>query len=247
MAPIAPFFGDWLYQNLNNITQREQHDSVHLAFMPTVTSDAIDKDLEERMDYAQRITSLILSLRKKEGHRVRQPLNKVIIPILDSKFQDQIEAVKGLILSEVNIKEIEYITDTTGIINKKIKPNFKTLGRKLGKNMKSGAAIIGSLGQEDIAAIEKSNSYVLDIEGEKYDLTLEDFEITTDDVPGLQVATDKEITVALDVTLTPELIAEGLAKEVINRVQNMRVENLSDGESFELVEGISSSISISKA
>ena len=225
MAPVAPFFGDWLFKNLNENTKRESHQSVHLAFIPEVEHSAIDKDLEERMDYAQRISSLILSLRKKEKLRVRQPLTKVIIPILNAKYQEQIEAVKSLILSEVNIKEIEYITDTTGIINKKIKPNFKTLGKRLGKNMKSAVGVISKLDQNDIVEIEKSNSYLLQIEDEQYDLTLEDFEITTDDVPGLQVATDKEITVALDITLTEELVSEGIAKEIINRVQNMRKSN----------------------
>lgn len=222
MAPIAPFFADWLFKNLNGATNKEIHDSVHLAIIPEANNVAIDKDLEQRMDYAQRISSLILSLRKKERIRVRQPLNKVIIPILDQKFKDQIEAVKPLILSEVNIKEIEYIIDTTGIIRKKVKPNFKTLGRRLGKDMKSASQIIASLDQDQIAEIEKSNSYDLDVNGNKYDLSLEDLDITTDDVPGLQVATDKEITVALDVTLTEMLLSEGIAKEIVNRIQNIR-------------------------
>jgi len=225
MSPIAPFFGDWLYKNLNEVTRKESHRSVHLAFIPEVNENAINKDLEERMDYAQRISSLILSLRKKEKIRVRQPLKKVIIPILDAKFQEQIEAVKALILSEVNIKEIEYITDTTGIINKKIKPNFKTLGKRLGKNMKAAVAAINTMNQDDISSIEKTNEYSLSIEGEMYNLSLEDFVITTDDVPGLQVATDKEITVALDVILTDDLVSEGIAKEIINRIQNMRKSN----------------------
>ncbi|MEE9373493.1 MAG: isoleucine--tRNA ligase [Saprospiraceae bacterium] len=225
MAPIAPFFGDWLYKNLNEVTGKENHVSVHLVLMPETQDNAINKNLEERMDYAQRISSLILSLRKKERLRVRQPLKKVIIPILNEKYQNQIEDVKALILSEVNIKEIEYITDTAGIIRKKIKPNFKTLGRKLGKNMKAAGAVISNLSQNEIAQIEKTNAYTLSVEGEKYSLTLEDFEITTDDVPGLQVATDKEITVALDITLTDELISEGISKEIINRIQNMRKSN----------------------
>ncbi len=225
MAPIAPFFSDWLYKNLNDITKLTPHQSVHLSIIPDLEESAIDKDLEERMDYAQRISSLILSLRKKEGIRVRQPLNKVILPILDQKFKDQVEEVRSLILSEVNIKEIEYITDTTGIISKKIKPNFKTLGKRLGKNMKAAAQAIGHMGQNEIAEIEKTNAYILNIQGEKYDLSLEDFEITTDDVPGLQVATDREITVALDVTLTEMLKSEGLAKEIVNRIQNVRKSN----------------------
>ena len=290
MAPIAPFFSDWLYKNLNEASSKEKHQSVHLSFLPDVNTDAVDKDLEQRMDYAQRISSLILSLRKKEKIRVRQPLQKAIIPILDKKFQEQIEAVKPLILSEVNIKELEYITDTAGIINKKIKPNFKTLGKRLGKNMKSAVAIINGFGQDDISSIEKSNSYILTVEGVRYELTLEDFEITTDDVPGLQVATDREITVALDVNLTEELLLEGISKEIINRIQNIRKssnynvtdrihvslsgsdkvkeavsaqnifisnevladsieleDDISNGEEFELTNGIKAKISIKKS
>jgi isoleucyl-tRNA synthetase len=240
MAPIAPFFADWLFRNLNEATQRETHASVHLALIPGVNESLIDKDLEQRMDYAQRISSLILSLRKKEGIRVRQPLNKAIIPILDEKFKDQIEEVRHLILTEVNVKELEYITDTAGIISKKIKPNFKTLGRRLGKKMKAGSDIISSLDQDQIAKIEKTNSFILTVDGENFDLTLEDFEIMTDDVPGLQVASDKEITVALDVNLSDNLISEGLAKEIVNRIQNIRKSsdyNVTDRITVELSGG----------
>ncbi len=222
MASIAPFFSDWLYQNLNNASSKEAEKSVHLTLIPTPDQSAIDKALEERMDYAQRISSLVLSLRKKESLRVRQPLQKIMLPILDNKFQDQVEAVKELILSEVNIKEIEYITDTAGVIKKKVKPNFKTLGRKLGKQMKDGANIISGLDQDAIAAIEKSNSYKLEVNGETFDLSLEDFEIVSEDIPGWQVATDKDITIALDISLTDTLKAEGLAREIVNRIQNIR-------------------------
>ena len=222
MASIAPFFSDWLYQNLNNASSKEAEKSVHLTLIPTPDQSAIDKALEERMDYAQRISSLVLSLRKKESLRVRQPLQKIMLPILDNKFQDQVEAVKELILSEVNIKEIEYITDTAGVIKKKVKPNFKTLGRKLGKQMKDGANIISGLDQDAIAAIEKSNSYKLEVNGETFNLSLEDFEIVSEDIPGWQVATDKDITIALDISLTDTLKAEGLAREIVNRIQNIR-------------------------
>ena len=222
MASIAPFFADWLYQNLNNASNRELEKSVHLTLIPTPDEGAIDKALEERMDYAQRISSLVLSLRKKESLRVRQPLQKIMLPILDNKFQDQVEAVKELILSEVNIKEIEYITDTAGVIKKKVKPNFKTLGRKLGKQMKDGAKIIASLDQDAIASIEKSNSYALEVNGESFELSLEDFEIVSEDIPGWQVATDRDITIALDISLTDTLKAEGLARELVNRIQNIR-------------------------
>jgi isoleucyl-tRNA synthetase len=222
MAPVAPFFSDWLYQNLNNATQKEDHSSIHLADFPAVNEAAIDKALEQRMDYAQRISSLVLSLRKKEKIRVRQPLQKALLPVLDSSFQEQVEGVKDLILAEVNVKELEYVTDTSGLIKKKIKPNFKTLGRMLGKNMKAAAQIIAGFDQDDISQIEKTNSYQLSINGDSYDLSLADFEIVTEDIPGWQVANDGPLTVALDVTLTPSLEAEGMARELVNRIQNIR-------------------------
>ena len=222
MAPTAPFFADWLYRNLNNATQSESHESVHLADFPVSNAAVIDKDLEQRMDYAQRISSLVLSLRKKEKIRVRQPLHKILLPILDNHFQEQVEGVKTLILSEVNVKDIEYVTDTSGILKKRIKPNFKTLGRRLGKDMKDASAAIGALNQEDIARIEKTNQYLLELNGNSYELTLEDFEITAEDIPGWQVANDDNITVALDITLDEELEAEGMARDIVNRIQNIR-------------------------
>ncbi len=222
MAPVAPFFADWLYRNLNLATHLEQHESVHLADFNKFDESLIDKALEERMDYAQRISSLVLSLRKKEKLRVRQPLQKILIPVLNEGFQSQVDEVKDLILAEVNIKDIEYLSDDDGFIKKKVKPNFKTLGRKLGKNMKTAAGIISQLGQEDIATIEKTGSFELSIDGEQFNLTLEDFEISSDDIPGWQVANDRDITVALDIGLTPELQAEGTAREIVNRVQNIR-------------------------
>ena len=222
MAPVAPFFSDWLYQNLNDATSLEDHKSVHLADFPVADDSAIDKALEQRMDYAQRISSLVLSLRKKDRHRVRQPLQKILLPILDEGFQAQVEEVKDLILAEVNIKEIEYLTDSTGVIKKKAKANFKTLGRKLGKHMKAANGIIMAMDQDAIAQLEKTNSFKLEIEGTNYELTTEDVEVTTEDIPGWSVASDKDITVALDVTLTEELLAEGTAKELVNRIQNIR-------------------------
>jgi len=222
MAPVAPFFADWLYQNLNNATQQESHESVHLALFPESDESAIDKKLEQRMDYAQRISSLVLSLRKKDNLRVRQPLKKILLPILDPSFQEQVDAVKDLILGEGNVKEIEYISDTAGIIKKKAKPNFKTLGRRLGPNMKAGVAVISGFDQETIAQIEKTNSYSLNLNGEQYDITLEDIEILSEDIPGWQVATDREVTVALDIQLDDTLLAEGTARELVNRIQNIR-------------------------
>jgi isoleucyl-tRNA synthetase len=222
MAPIAPFFTDRLYRDLNNVSSKESHISVHLALLPEANETLIDKNLEERMDYAQRISSLVLSLRKKENLRVRQPLKRVLLPILDKSFQTQVEAVKDLILSEVNVKEFEYITDTSGIVNKSIKPNFKTLGRRMGKHMKDVAKVVSALNQDDIAAIETKGSYTLELAGESHELTLEDFVIISADIPGWSVASDGTLTVALDITLTDELRAEGMARELVNRIQNLR-------------------------
>jgi isoleucyl-tRNA synthetase len=222
MAPVSPFFADWLYRNLNTATGLEKHDSVHLALFPDSDGSLIDKALEQRMSYAQRISSLVLSLRKKESLRVRQPLTKVLIPILDEKFQTQVQQVEDLIIAEVNVKEIEYITDSAGVIKKKIKPNFKTLGKTLGKNMKDASKLIGAFTQDDIAALEKDGSYNLSVNGESYDLSLSDFEISAEEIPGWQVAQDGDITVALDIKLTDDLLAEGMARELVNRIQGIR-------------------------
>ncbi|MDX1940428.1 MAG: isoleucine--tRNA ligase [Saprospiraceae bacterium] len=216
-APIAPFFSDWLYKNLSG-----KVDSVHLTLLKKVDETVIDKALEQRMDYAQRISSLVLSLRKKEKIRVRQPLQKVLLPILDESFQTYVDSVKDLILAEVNVKEIEYVTDTAGLVNKKAKPNFKTLGKRLVKNMKAAQDAIGNWTQANIAQIEQSNHFSLNLNGENFDLTLEDVEITAEDIPGWQVATEGPLTVALDITITPELEAEGMARDIVNRIQNIR-------------------------
>ncbi len=222
MAPVAPFFADWLYQNLNTATQREDSISVHLTDFPTFEEEAVDKALEQRMNYAQRISSLILSLRKKEKIRVRQPLQKILLPVLDESFQVQVEGVKDLILAEVNVKDIEYITDTSGIIKKKVKPNFKTLGRRLGKHMKTAAQAINSFTQEDIQTLESTGKYILQAGDDQFELTVEDFEIMTEDIPGWLVANDGALTVALDVNLNDALLAEGMARELVNRIQNIR-------------------------
>jgi isoleucyl-tRNA synthetase len=222
MAPVAPFFSDYLYQNLNEVTKRETHNSIHLSLFPSEDKKMIDKDLEERMDYAQRICSLVLSLRKKENLRVRQPLQKVMLPVLDQSFMAQVEGVKDLILSEVNVKEIEYLTEESGVIKKSIKANFKTLGRRLGKNMKAAVQAINQFTEADIANLEKMGKFDLDVDGTNYELTLEDFEIKAEDVPGLLVANDGALTVALDTNLDDALLAEGMARELVNRIQNIR-------------------------
>ncbi|MEX8547390.1 MAG: isoleucine--tRNA ligase [Mucilaginibacter sp.] len=220
MSPIAPFFAERLFQDLNSITQKENVESVHLADFPAYHLDLVDKELEERMQLAQDISSLTLSLRKKVGINVRQPLSKILLPILNPHFQQQVEQVKELILSETNIKNIEYITDNASFISKKIKPNFKALGKKVGKDMKQVAEAIARFSPEQIAELEQ-NGQIL-IPQTSHLLTSSDVEITAEDVPGWQVASLGKLTVALDVALTDELKQEGIARELINRIQNLR-------------------------
>ncbi|MEO5582249.1 MAG: isoleucine--tRNA ligase, partial [Saprospiraceae bacterium] len=222
MAPLAPFFSDWLYRNLNNTTNQEKHASVHLALFPDSDSSRINTALEERMDYAQWISSLVLSLRKKEKLRVRQPLSRILLPVLDEKFISQVDQVKDLILSEVNVKTIEYVTDTSGLINKKIKANFKSLGKRLGKDMKAAAELITAMNQDAIRSLEKNNTYNIELADNIYPITLEDVEISSEDLPGWFVANDGNLTVALDTSLNDDLRAEGIAREIVNRVQNLR-------------------------
>lgn len=220
-APIAPFYSDRLYRDLNGITKKEVAPSVHLSEFPKVRQEWIDSDLEERMDIAQRVTSMVLSLRKKEKQRVRQPLQKVMVPILDEAFERRLKAVEDLILSEVNVRELEYLKDATGVLVKRVKPNFKTLGPKYGKQMKAIASALATYSQDDIAAFEQNKGVTLDLGG-PVTLALEDVLISTDDIPGWTVATDGSLTVALDVTLTEELRQEGIARELVNRIQNLR-------------------------
>ena len=222
MSPVSPFFADQLYLDLNTVSNKENFESVHLADFPTYKEDLVDKALEERMALAQDISSLTLSLRKKVSINVRQPLSKILVPVLDSAFQEKVEKVKDLILSETNIKEIEFITDTAGIIKKKIKPNFKALGAKVGKDMKLVSTAIQALGAEHISILEKEGALAL--EGTPYTIGLEDVEIIAEDVAGWQVANLANLTVALDVQITAELKKEGIARELINRLQNLRKE-----------------------
>ena len=220
MSPIAPFFSDRLFIDLNRATGKEQALSVHLSDFPAYHADLVDKALEERMALAQDISSLILSLRKKVGINVRQPLSRALIPVLDKGFKAKLEKIKDLILSETNLKNIEYITDTTGIISKKIKPNFKALGPKVGKDMKLVAEAISSLSQQEISRFEEEGR--IRLAGTSYDIFAEDVEIVAEDVPGWQVANLGKLTVALDVTISEELKQEGISRELVNRIQNMR-------------------------
>jgi isoleucyl-tRNA synthetase len=224
-SPISPFFTDQIFMDLNNITNHDNAESVHLADFPKVNEKAIDKQLEEKMDLAQRISSMVLGLRRKVNIKVRQPLQKIMVPILDKSIAGKIDAVKKLILTEVNVKELEYIEDTTGFLVKKIKPNFKTLGPKHGKQMKAISAAVAAFTQRDISNMELSGKCNLTLEGETIELTLDDVEILSEDIPGWLVATEGKLTVALDVTLTSELIQEGIAREFINRIQNLRKES----------------------
>ena len=224
-APIAPFFLDSLFNDLNGVTKKHSVESVHLALFPTANESEIDLDLEEKMDIAQKVSSMVLSLRKKEQIKVRQPLQRIMVPILDKDFTRRIEAVKDIILSEVNIKSIELLEDTEGVLVKKIKPNFKTIGKKYGKQMKAITALVGTWKNADISTVESNAGWKGELEGTTIELDLEDFEITTDDIPGWLVASEGRMTVALDMTLTDELKQEGIAREIINRIQNFRKES----------------------
>ena len=224
-APIAPFFSDLLYTDLNKITGKETDQSVHLSDFPVCDESMINNDLEQRMALAQKASSMILSLRRKEKLKVRQPLAKIMVPVLSKDFQEQFDAVKNIIFSEVNVKEVEYLTDAAGIISKKIKANFKTLGPKYGKLMKQISGEIAVFTQEDISQIEKTGVFNLNINGEQVSLSLEDVEIQTEDIPGWLVASEGGLTIALDINLTEELKQEGIAREFINKIQNIRKES----------------------
>ncbi|MCB9002482.1 MAG: isoleucine--tRNA ligase [Bacteroidales bacterium] len=221
-APIAPFYMDQLFTDLNNISKHISSESVHLADFPKFDEKLIDKNLEERMDMAQNVCSLVLGLRRKVNIKVRQPLSKIMIPILDQKFMEQLKAVESLILSEVNVKELEYLSDSAGILVKKIKPNFKSLGPKYGKSMKEISQAIAAMTQENIATLEKEGTFAITISSGNVDLTTDDVEILSEDIPGWLVANEGRYTVALDVTITETLRMEGIARELINRVQNIR-------------------------
>jgi isoleucyl-tRNA synthetase len=221
MAPIAPFYADRLFRDLNAVTGRFEG-SVHLANFPAIDESFIDSELEYRMDMAQRISSMVLSLRRKVNIRVRQPLSKIMVPVLDASFRSRLEPVQNLILTEVNVKELEYLTDTKGVLVKKIKPNFKTIGPKYSKLMKAISAWIAALSQDDIYEIETKGFVEPEIQGEKIELNRDDFEISSEDIPGWLVATEGKLTVALDITVTEELHYEGLARELVNRIQNIR-------------------------
>jgi len=221
-APVAPFFMDNLYKDLTAATQTENFESIHLADFPKADATIIDSDLERKMQKAQQISSMVLSLRKKEMIKVRQPLQKIMIPVLDNQQREDIEAVKDLILSEVNIKDVELLDDASGVLVKNIKPNFKVLGPRFGKNMKLVGAEIQKFNQEDILSLERDGKISIKIEENLVDLTIEDVEISSQDIEGWLVVNQGGLTVALDVTISEELKNEGIARELVNRVQNLR-------------------------
>jgi len=223
-APIAPFFMDQLFKDLNAVSGKETVDSVHLSDFGKLKEQYIDEDLEQRMEIAQKLSSMVLALRKKESLKVRQPLQKMMVPILDPTFKRQLQEVEALILSEVNVKELEYLEDTAGVLVKKVKADFKKLGPKFGKDMKLVAVAINQLTQEQIAELEKDGKIELALPGKKIALDLSDIEISSEDIPGWLVANEGKYTVALDVTMSEELIEEGIAREVVNRIQNFRKE-----------------------
>ena len=224
MAPIAPFFSERMFLDLNAVTKRHDVESVHHLGFPEYHAEMVDKALEERMQLAQKVCSMVLGLRKKSNLRVRQPLQKIVIPVRDENMKAQIEKVQHLICSELNVKEIEFLAADNDLLVKKIKPNFKTLGPRYGKVMKALGAAIMAFSQQQINALEANGRCVVTIEGQDCEVLLSDVEIATQDIPGWVVANDGNLTVALDIQLTPELVDEGIARELVNRIQNIRKE-----------------------
>ena len=220
-APFAPFISERIFRDLNAVSGRHEG-SVHLAQFPAADPSLADKELEETMSLAQRVSSMVLALRRKVNIKVRQPLGKILIPVLDPAMGRHIEAVRPLIMNEVNVKRIELVAETAGLITKRIKPNFKTLGPKYGKYMKQIAALTAAFTQEQIAAVESAPETTLDLGGERITVTAADFEITSEDMPGWLVTSEGKLTVALDITVTDDLRCEGVARELINRIQNIR-------------------------
>ena len=221
-APIAPFYMENLYRDLNAVSGLDKSESVHLTDFPVVDEACINIDLETQMALAQTISSLTHSIRKKEKIKVRQPLSKIMIPVLDEVTRHHVEAVADLIMSEVNVKTVEFLDDASGVLVKKVKPNFRSLGQKFGPKMKLISAAINQWGQEDIAAIEKAGQYDLAIDGETIQLTIDDVEISSEDIPGWSVASEGKTTVALDITISEDLRLEGIARDLVNRIQNLR-------------------------
>lgn len=239
IAPISPFFSDSVFQNLNAVTERFNVESVHHTNYPVANEAVIDEALEERMQLAQDACSLILSLRKKVNIKVRQPLQKVLIPVLSTSMKEQLQKVEDLVKAEVNVKEVEYLSPDNTFISKKIKPNFVALGKKLGAKMKAVSAALAQFTQEDIALLEKDGQFNLSVDGEPVILQITDVDISSEDIPGWTVANKGSLTVALDVTITPELEAEGNAREFVNRIQKIRKDS-----NFDLTDRVEVTVSV---
>ncbi len=221
-SPVIPFFTDRIFCDLNSVSGRDKEGSVHLTAFPSYNEKLIDKALEERMEIAQKMSSMILALRRRVNIRVRQPLARIMVPVSDGSFKNNFEAVKSLILAEVNVRDVEYVDDTSGLLVRKVKPNFKLLGPRFGKKMKEAGAAILALTQSEIAEFEKLGTRNLELDGEVYKITTDDVEIISEDIPGWLVANEGRLTVALDITVTEELLHEGIAREFVNRIQNIR-------------------------
>ena len=232
IAPVAPFYADMLYRDLTSVT-RGNLKSVHLAHFPEADVSVINKQLEEQMGLAQDITSMVLSLRRKENIKVRQPLGSIMIPAIDDKQKTDIEAMSALILNEVNVKNIKFVSNDEGILVKRVKPDFKKLGPKFGKLMKQVAAAVAAMSQKDIIEFEKTGSFAFNIDGNEAVVEVDDVDIISEDIPGWLVASDNKVTVALDITVTDELKREGIAREIVNRVQNIRKD-----KNFEITDRI---------
>ena len=237
IAPISPFFADAVFQNLNAVTNRFNASSIHHINYPTANESFVDAALEERMQLAQDTCSLVLSLRKKVNIKVRQPLQKLMIPVLNPEMKNQLERVEDLIKSEVNVKELEYLAENDNTIKKKAKANFKTLGAKLGANMKEAAAQIANFNQHQISEIEATGEIEIEIQNAKFIIQNSDLEITAEDIPGWSVASKGSLTVALDIVISEDLQKEGDAREFVNRIQTIRKES-----GFELTDKINVSI-----
>ncbi|MDO7613182.1 MAG: DUF5915 domain-containing protein, partial [Crocinitomicaceae bacterium] len=241
-SPIAPFFMDRLYLDLNQGSQKSTLASVHLVDFPISDSKVVQKTLESQMDLAQRCCSLVLGLRKKERIRVRQPLQKIMVPVLHQDTVSHLNHVRDLILSEVNVKELEIITEDNDILVKSIKPNFKTIGPKYGKHMKALASLISGWSSDDISSLEATGEWTGEVNGDMVVLDLNDFVINTKDIPGWLVSSEDGLTVALDISISEGLKSEGIAREVVNRVQNSRKE-----KGFDVTDRIAISIESSES
>jgi len=238
MAPIAPFYADKLYRDLISVTNSEQLESVHLADFPQADDRLIDRQLEEQMYLAQTASSIVLALRRKVNIKVRQPLSRIMIPVMDEEQKRNIQSVESLILSEVNVKELHFVDSASEMLVKRVKPDFKKLGPRYGKIMKSLAQQIQGMDKLKINELEKNGSVLLMVDGQEAVITLDDVEIISEDIPGWLVGNEGRLTVALDITLTPDLEKEGIARELVNRIQNLR-----KAKDFEITDRITIKLS----